>query len=340
MKEGHHPGYFLFLNVDPQSIDINIHPTKTEIKFEDEQALYAILRATIKHSLGQFNVSPVLDFNRDANLDTPYSYNQKEVKIPGIEINKNFNPFIEDIKTSSKRSQTTTGSNSSWDSLYVGLGNKDAHELIDINEIEMESEDPNEQLFDPSTTKNTKKTLQLKNKYIISTIKNGVLLIHRQRAHERILYEELLRYITVKEGLSQQLLFPLTLEFSKAELLSLNNIKEPLESMGFIFKSFSETAIELCGIPTQVSETSITELFESLLADLQNEMPDAILSQGDALARSMAKNLAIKSGMSSNGEADEQLINQLFGCKEPNTSPTNKTVFITLGLDELDKKFM
>src|SRR5690606_28205071 len=210
VKNDVHPGYFLFLEVDTHSIDINIHPTKTEIKFDDEHSIYAVLRATVKHSLGQFNIAPVLDFERDKGFDTPYDYSKKQPTAPSIEVDRDFNPFKERAKQGNinfpfKRDQTQ-----SWESLYVGLKN-DNNTVSGLGDIEFESEEVTGSLFENNEAETGQITFQLQNKYIVSPLKSGMMIIHQNLAHQRILYEELLKNITVKEAVSQQLLFPLQL---------------------------------------------------------------------------------------------------------------------------------
>ncbi|MEM9686729.1 MAG: DNA mismatch repair endonuclease MutL, partial [Bacteroidota bacterium] len=183
IKEQTHPGYFLFLDVDPATIDINIHPTKTEIKFEDEHTLYSILKSAVKHSLGQFSITPVLDFEKDANLDIPYHYKDKEIEAPIIEINADFNPFKEEIQT---RKSGTSSSNfnvsqpKNWESLYTGLPSI-SDDTSDFSTIELESEDVTAALFDKGEEEQ-KSSYQLHGKYVITTIKSGMVIIHQSRA--------------------------------------------------------------------------------------------------------------------------------------------------------------
>ncbi|MGY5846968.1 DNA mismatch repair endonuclease MutL [Salegentibacter sp. HM20] len=342
LKEKNHPGYFLYLSVDPKSIDINIHPTKTEIKFDDEHALYAILRSAIKHSLGQFNVAPVLDFERDSNLDTPYDYKNKDAEVPKIEVDRNFNPFAENTSTKTSRPSyipKSEKSSASWESLYSGMQNENPGKE-DYREIEFESEEVTGNLFGAGDHQAEKSTFQLNKKYIVSTLKSGILVIDQHRAHRRILYEELLKNITVTAAVSQQLLFPLMLQFSTHEINLLQEIKESLEQTGFVFGKLAEDSVEITGIPTLIAESEVEMLLEQLISDLEQEVPDNGFSQNDLLAKSMAKGMAVKSGMILNNSEQQHIVNRLFACKEPDLSPTGKSVFITLTVDELDKKFM
>jgi len=340
IKESTHPSYFLNLTVNPKSIDINIHPTKTEIKFDDEHTLYAILRSSIKHSLGQFNIAPVLDFERDDNLDTPYSYKNKDASSPNVDVDSNFNPFRDEPKLKGLSGSFKKESTQSWDSLYVGLESKGNNTETDFSEVHFESEEITPSMFDNDEEQNTQSTYQLHNKYIVSTIKSGMLVIDQHKAHQRVLYEEFLKNFTIKEAISQQLLFPLTLHFSKQEIEILNQLKEQLETSGFVFPKLEEETIEITGVPVSVTESEVSIILEQLISDVENEVPDSNFSQTDLLAKSMAKSLAIKTGQRLKIAEQEHLVNSLFACKEPTVTPTNKTIFITITVEDLDKKFM
>ncbi|PTM09896.1 MAG: DNA mismatch repair endonuclease MutL [Bacteroidetes bacterium] len=339
LKPNTHASYFLYLTVNPKSIDINIHPTKTEIKFDDEHTLYAILRSSIKHSLGQFNIAPVLDFDRDNNLDTPYNYQQKAGHSPTVEVDRAFNPFREE-KGSNKTNPSFKKENTNgWESLYVGLESKGNEGSNDFSELHFESENEVPTMFNDGK-QDIQKTFQLKNKFIINTIKSGMLVIDQHRAHQRILYEEFLEQITIKEGISQQLLFPISLQFDTEEIRVLKALKPQLEQTGFMFSKFDDATIELQGIPVSVTNSQASIVLEQLIHDAQHEIPDNHFSQTDMLAKSLAKSLAIRTGQHLTNEEQEHLVNKLFACKEPTITPTNKPTFITLDVDDLDKKFM
>jgi len=344
LKDKAYPSYFLYLDVDPKSIDINIHPTKTEIKFDDEHALYTILRSSIKHSLGQFNVAPVLDFDRDSTLDTPYEFSQKGATQPKVEVDPDFNPFQSEksgggFSTPNYRRDRSSGG--SWESLYNGLEKLGNEAVSGFDQVEFESDEVTGNLFGYSEEKETgSTTFQLNKKYVVTTLKSGILVIDQQRAHSRILYEELLKNITVTSAVSQQLLFPLELQFSTNEMELLKEIKDSLEQTGFIFSEFRSDAVEITGIPTLISESEVAILLEQLLSDLENEVPGTGFSQIDSLSKSLAKGMAVKSGTVLNSADQQNIVNALFACKETTLSPFNKPIFITLTVDELDKKFM
>ena len=334
LATGYHPSYFLYLTVAPQTIDINIHPTKTEIKFDNEQALYAILRSTIKHSLGQYNVAPVLDFNRDATMDIPYDFKNKKITVaPKIEVDPNFNPFETDKKPSRYTKPKLTAN---WESLYVDSENIKA---TDIHNIDVDAQLVSKDLFDESENEVRSKTFQVHKKYILSVIKSGLVYINQNLAHQRILYEDLLTKMTIEETASQQLLFPLDLTFTISDIILCKEIQSELESAGFQFKSLKNDVITLSGIPAHIKQQELQSLFEELFEALNNEIPESSFSQLDTIAKSLAKSLAIKNGTKLNSREQEEILEQLFSCKEPNHSPFGKKTFVTLSLDEIQLKF-
>ncbi|KFF05111.1 DNA mismatch repair endonuclease MutL [Flavobacterium reichenbachii] len=356
LKDGCQPSYFLYLQVPPNTIDINIHPTKTEIKFDDEQALYAILRASIKHSLGQFNVSPVLDFDRDANLDTPYYYKDLEAETPTIQVDGTFNPFTDD-KTNQHYSKSGSGSSSggsnsgsgsysgyskrvepavSWESLYVGLET----DTIESSPFTFENEEVTSSLFnDDEVEQANKKTYQIHKKYIVSPIKSGMIIVDQHRAHQRILYEQFLLNMTVNQASSQQLLFPLNLFYSSSEMALIEELKPSLETTGFVFDGAEADHIVISGIPVNITESEVSLVIEQLLSDLQDGIPASSYSQNDTIAKSMAKSLAVKTGSYLTEKEQDNLVNGLFACKDPNISPFQKPTFITMRVEDIDKKF-
>jgi DNA mismatch repair protein MutL len=341
LKDGAQPSYFLYLQVPPNTIDINIHPTKTEIKFDDESALYAILRASIKHSLGQFNVAPILDFERDANLDTPYHYKDLEGETPTIQVDRTFNPFSEGEKPNKHFTNTNSSfrrpePSSNWESLYVGL-KQDSEE---IDAMTFENETVTSSLFNNDEVEQVvHKTYQIHKKYIVNPIKSGMIILDQQRAHQRILYEQFLTNITVHLASSQQLLFPLHLYFSNDEMQLISELKPSLTNTGFVFEETNEDSVVISGLPVNISESEVSIVFEQLLSDLQNGIPESSFSQNDTIAKSMARSLAVKTGAYLTEKEQENLVNGLFACKDPNVSPFQKPTFITIRVEDLDKKF-
>ena len=344
LRDASQPAYFIYLEVPPHTIDINIHPTKTEIKFDDEHALYAILRSTVKHSLGQFNVSPVLDFERDPSLDVPYNY-QPEERTPLIQVDTLFNPFETESKQSTENKNNSYTGNShfkpsptaGWESMYVGL-KQDTLELEST--LETDEAWVSGSLFNDAEIENkTSHWYQLQQKYIICPIKSSLTIINQQRAHQRVMYEMFLNQMTVKQGGSQQLLFPLSLYFNAHELSVLQELQPALHQMGYDFKIESNQVMQVFGIPVRTQESEVSKVFERLIHELNQGIPESSYSQNDFLAKSLAKSLAIKNGTYLSSEEIENLVHALFACKDASVSPFQKPVFITLSVDELDKKF-
>jgi len=325
LEHGSHPSYFLYLTVPSKSIDINIHPTKTEVKFDDEKAVYAILRATVKHSLGQYNVAPILDFNRDATLDTPYNFTKQESKpsSPKITVDPSFNPFSNDDSTQNKSSYQHVKENSNWESLYVST-----------NEGELQ-----EKLFNQEDSHPSNKTIQIQRKYLLSSIKSGVVLIHQSLAHQRVLYEEFLNSSSQEEVHSQQLLFPITISFSSTEIEMIYTLKSELENVGFCFDEFTKESITIKGTPMSISESKISKVLEELLENINSDIPDINFKPLEIMASTFAKSIAIKTGHVLSQKEQENLVNSLFSCKEPGISPSGKAIFKTLTLQEIDHLF-
>jgi DNA mismatch repair protein MutL len=353
LKDGAQPSYYLYLTVPPNTIDINIHPTKTEIKFDNESALYAILRASIKHSLGQFNVAPVLDFERDANLDTPYHYKNLEGETPTIQIDGNYNPFAEEKTSKLFSSYKKTEPTASWESLYVGVkhdtdivsgGNEFASSNNEFtfgnNEFYFENEEVTSSLFeDEEVEQVVHKTYQIHKKYIVSPIKSGMVIVDQNRAHQRVLYEQFLVNMTVHQASSQQLLFPINLFYTTSEMELIAELQQSLINTGFVFEESNVDHIVISGIPINVTESEVVAVLDQLLSDLHNGIPESSFSQNDTIAKSMAKSLAVKTGTYLTEKEQENLVNGLFACKDPNVSPFQKPTFITMRVEDLDKKF-
>ncbi|MEZ2416047.1 DNA mismatch repair endonuclease MutL [Muriicola sp. E247] len=341
IKPESYPGYFLYLDVDPTSIDINIHPTKTEIKFDDEHTLYAILKSAVKHSLGQFHLAPMLDFEKDQNLETPYAYQNKEAHIPGIAVNPGFNPFQHESRISGgsgggygKRS--TEG----WENMFVDLESKSSREEA-FSSVHFESEAVSGKIFPPAEEKqvNEGTTFQLRRKYIVTTIRSGMLIIDQQRAHQRVLYEKFLRNMTLKESLSQQLLFPVSLQFTPAEMNVIQELHNHLQTLGFVIELASEEDINIKGLPPLVPEKQLGSVLDTLIAEYRQENTSNSLSQSDMLAKALCRSVSVNSGDVLDPLSQLALVNDLFACKESMLSPFNKPIFITLTENEIDKKF-
>ncbi len=319
LRPGYQPGYFLYLQVDPKSIDINIHPTKTEVKFEEEQNLYAILRAAVKHSLGIFQVMPTLDFEQNKSMEVPYAFKDKSAVLPPIEVDSNFNPFKNDSNTFSSKKDPQ------WEGLYSGLQDK---EIPSINP-------PQESLMDISESP---KVFQLFSKYIVCPLKTHMLVIDQRRAHQRVLYERFLNAITNKKGVSQQLLFPLELKLNPQQLDQFQYVEAALEMLGFQMSLNDEKILVIKGAPDHCQASKIEGVIDAILSEHEEESSLEHFSHADQVAKTMAKSLAIKSGELMDVQEQQALLDDFFGCKETAVSPFNRQIFITLEKTEIEQK--
>ena len=316
LRPGFNPGYFLFLELDPKTIDINIHPTKTEVKFEDEQSLYAILRSTIKHSLGIFQVIPTLDFEQNQTMEVPYAFKNKVPTSPPIEVDSSFNPFKDSASNRKPKMEQ-------WEGLYSGIQSLPTEEVSSTHSL----------VEVPQATR----VFQLFSKYIVCPLRTSMLLIDQSRAHQRILYERFLSAITTKKGISQQLLFPLTLELNPQQEEQFKSSYEILEALGFEIKHI-EKSIEVMGAPEHCPPSKIESVIETLLLENDKESENQHFSYADQVAKSMAQSLAIRSGETLKLEEQHRLLDDFFGCKETTVSPFNKQIFITLEKGEIEQK--
>ena len=341
LKENEQPEYFLYLELSPELIDINIHPTKTEIKFENDHIIYALVRSAVKHSLGQFQVFPSIDFELSQENEVPYSYKDKEAKLPTYQVDSNFNPFQMDFDSQAPKQEKYTSSKSfdykkhspSWENLYTGIPSK-------VNEFQQIKEEPSmPNLLDSLSVEASKQTiLYFQKKYLITYLKEKVLIINATRAHQRILYERFTKNIRTGINVSEQLLFPLEFEFSPTEVLSIISLSSVLETAGFLFET-EGNKVRVLGLPTLVKESQALEILKDLIADNMEDIPQENFSQEDILAKNLAKTLSIRSGQYLSSEEQEQLIADLFSCKECNVSPFGKKIFTELSINEIDSKF-
>lgn len=317
LKPGHHPGYFLFLNIDTKRIDINIHPTKTEVKFDDEQSLYVILRSAIKHSLGIFQIAPTLDFHQNQAIELPYSYKDKAPSQPPVEVDSSFNPF----KNAKYKAPIDIVQ---LEGLYTEEKTKYTPDLQSSKQL----------IEAPQITR----VFQLFSKYIVCPLKTSMLLIDQHRAHQRILYERFLSAITSKKGVSQQLLFPIFIELNPQQLEQFKGTQDILDSLGFQIKLIDQKELKILGTPELCPSNKIEDVIESILSESDQISDDQHFSYADQVAKSLAKSLSIKTGDPLLMVEQQVLLDDFFGCKETTISPFNKKIFITLEKGEIEQK--
>ena len=324
------PAYFIFLEVDPSHIDINVHPTKTEIKFEDERLIYNYLRVSVKHSLGQYSLSPMLDFNVDHNFTHKYSgdaSSERKTTNYHPEQEARFRPGQENVRGwediySSMKQFTVPEDPSSQNEVSI-LESEAFRSDISINELDAINKDP----------------FQLHNTYIIYPVKSGMMIIDQQAAHERILYEQYLENLQNGEYSSQKELFPRTIELDAAKASVLKNIADRIAGLGFDLEDFGHNTFIIHGTPSGLDNSiSIDNIIEQLISNYVNNL-EFELGIEDNLARSMAISSGIKKGRRLEKQEMSAIIDMLFACKVPEKSPSGKKCFFIQEIDEIVKRF-
>ena len=334
------PLYILFLTVDPTHIDVNVHPTKTEIKFEDEKLIYAVLRAAVKRALGKYNISPSIDFNTETSFGNlkPFDPLNDEIKIPTIPVNPSFNPFGSAANQGNSASSGYAGQSyakhkmdiSGWETLY---------QIADSN-VNSQSQliaATNDDIHHVTATRNN--TFQIHGQYILTQIKSGIILIDQQAAHERILFEKFIAALANNQGSSQQNLFPQNISLSAADFELFLEISEELKALGFDIREFGKNTIVVQGYPAEIESGNEEKIILGLLENYKQQAAITKFDKKEQLAKSLARQAAIKSGNILNTEEINQLIDELFACEFPQVGISGKASFIKLSLTDLSKLF-
>lgn len=330
--------YFLMMDVDPKSIDINIHPTKTEVKFEDEKAVYAFLRSTVKKSLGQFNIAPSLDFDQEAHMyNMPLKPLDGIIKAPTIKINPDYNPFKTETPSLKNKNYTEKeiSNRANWGKLYE----QHIEQQPEREEQKETQHSVHSDWDNPLHESNKKTAYQLHNKYILSHIKTGFMVIDQQGAHERILYERIMDSLEKHQSATQQELFPKTLELNPGDFALVKELEPEIKAMGFDISEFGKNTFVIHGIPADTSDHDPAALLEGLIENYKQNLQELRSDKRENLARSMAYNMAVKSGKELKPEEMNVLIDELFACKMPYSTPGGKPTVTTFSLDDLDRRF-
>jgi len=341
LPEDTFPLYVLFIEIDPARIDINVHPTKTEIKYQDEQTIYAIIRSAVKRSLGRYNITPSLDFDQENSIEHLVTLKPlEEIVAPTITFNPDYNPFVTEKKPEREipfLRNTGEYRNSpipqNWDTLYQiskkeVLVQQQMHEEKSIAVDDQELNKPSErQLF------------QVHNRFILSQIKSGFMVINQQAAHERILYERFLQQLQNHSGVSQQSLFPQSVTLNSSDFELLKELLPDIRALGFDIREFGKNTVVVEGVPADLGNTAEGEILEQLIEGYKNNQAILKLDKRDSLARSLARNAATKTGVKMSLEEMNLLIDQLFACQMPNVALNGKQVITTFTIEELLERF-
>ena len=323
------PSYFINIEVDPQEIDINIHPTKTEVNFKDARLVYAVLRAAAKQSIGKHSLTPTIDFDVDPAVEAAFSQlPRKDLKQPGVSLNPDYNPFKQGV-TGSFESHRTKGQQD-WQKIY---SEKTISQKWDADE-QIEGKEADETLLD---TEHASPFFQLHRKYILTNVKTGLMLIDQQKAHERILYEEYIEQLSGSTPASQQQLFPQTIHFSPDDAEIIRSLKSEIQKLGFDIDIFSANSFVVKGIPSGLKETDVTALLEKIVQNHKEQVKDIDSDKNIILARSMAVKLSVKAGTKLDEQEMADVYQRLFSCKVPQLSPDGKNILAIVSLTEIEK---
>lgn len=346
-----YPSYFLMLDVNPSFIDVNIHPTKTEIKFEDERAIYAILRSSVRQGIGKNNVAPSLDFEQETSFNVPL-HPTGPIQMPEIKVNPNYNPFDSDNNSHkptnsgySKQQLTPQQQHNrdNWEKLYQ-VNPEMADSVKQVFNPDSDDEQQSNHLIIPDHNQQEQpssksKAFQVHAKYIIAHIKSGLVMIHQSRAHERILYERYLVAIDEQKGYSQQQLFPQTVQLQAGDAELVKSISTDLQAAGVDIREFGAQTFVIQGLPDYATNQDPQTFIDGIVEHYKNNLQELRLEKREALARSLAKRSAIKTGKVLMPEEMENLIDELFACKNPYTTPSGRTIINTFTIDQLDNIF-
>jgi DNA mismatch repair protein MutL len=330
------PMYALYIDLDPTVVDVNVHPTKQEIKFEDEKIIYAFVNAAVKHALAQFSISPTLDFELDASIqhlpaiEQPFT-KEKENAATATSIFKGFTEkhqahFIEPSKRSELRH---------WKDFYELGSSQESGVRSQESRVRSLESTPLTTHLSPLTTHLT----QLHNQYILAQTDTGFILIHQQAAHERIIYERLLQAAKGKPVAAQRTMFPVSIELAPADVAVLIELMDDLQQLGYMIEPFGKNTFVVQGTPADVTQGNEKQVIDSLLEQYKHFSTDIKFSKREKLVRSLAWQQSIKTGRQLGEKEMQALVNDLFECVTPNVSPDGKPTYLEFKRDQLERMF-
>jgi len=335
IPQGSHPFYVLFLDIDPSKIDINVHPAKYEIKFEDEKLVYTFVNLGVKHAMGAYSVSPTLDFNQEHHLTNNDTFTQQPTT--WLEITQNAVQQREPKKyapPSNFQPLTKREENNlkNWEHAFDTVGKCEIRNP--------KSETNTEKFFSSETEiREAIPPHQVHKRYIVSQIKSGFILIDQQAAHERILFEKYLKMLSNQKHDSQRQLFPQSLDLNAADAQILQEILPEINNLGFDIQEFGKNSFVIHGFPADILQGDEKKMIEELIEQFKMNSGITKLTKRENLAKSIACSSSIKSGKHLTIEEMKTLIDELFACENPYTAPNGRFTFITYSLDELEKRF-
>jgi DNA mismatch repair protein MutL len=325
LPENSFPFYVIFMEIDPKHIDVNVHPTKTEIKFDDERAVYAVVRSAVRQAIGSHNLTPALDFNADVNIINKLNQSSKSNEVY----------FEERFSTALHRSNQEN-----WEKLFEGN--------TDSNLLPRQDKTPDVQTlrFESSMNRSAEELaaedkilFQVHQRYIVRQVKSGLMIFDQQCVHERILFEKFLLQLSNKTGESQQSLFPQTISLSASDFAIVMEMEQEISALGFRFENFGKNTLVIRGIPANLASGREKELFEGLIEQFKINQSELALPLKENLARALARRACIKTGQKLGKEEMQALVDSLFACKTPNYGPDGKPTFFIFELGKIESYF-
>lgn len=354
------PSYFIYFEVDPATIDINIHPTKTEIKFENEQSLWPILMATVKEGIGKFSLAGTIDFDQDGNVEIPVLTRETEISMPSVSFNPEYNPFNTSPKSDSSRSSSSSPSMGkhttiipkSWESLYDGFENERQEEAVEMPEAEEASqqlevfssaisndneEDQQMQISFEHKEQgdNPDRFFQLKHRYILTSVRSGLMVVDQQRAHRRIMFEKYISFQEGKRGITQKILFPETIELNAEDSIVLEGILAEVRFLGFDIDMFGKQAFVVNGVPADIINSAVAGIIEEMIEVARQTGRNSTEKVREKLALALAKSVAVKYGDYLTSSEMQDMVDRLFACETPNYDPEGKPTLSIMDMNEL-----
>lgn len=346
IPQGEQIPYFLYFEVPPTNIDVNIHPTKTEIKFENEQAIWQILLAAVKEAVGRFNDIPSIDFDTEGKPDIPVFEPHSGTKAPKVEINPSFNPFKQ--TTQPQKPSVPEG----WEELYSGLeGNVEIRQskLFEQDDLDVNTTPTDESLIISSaSTISTNESMieekspshyQYKGSYIMTAVKSGLMIIDQHRAHIRILYEEYLRQLSSHKAHSQKVLFPEVVQLTVSDKLIIDRILPEMAEMGFQLDSLGGDSYAVNGVPAGIEGLNAVSLIQDMVASAVESGASVKEDIDRTLALSLARNAAIPQGQVLTNSEMDNLVNELFTCENVNYTPSGEPIIAVMKQQDIEHLF-
>ncbi|VBB48664.1 DNA mismatch repair protein MutL [uncultured Paludibacter sp.] len=330
IKPDENPNYFIYFDIDTHNIDVNVHPSKTEIKFENEQPIWSILLASVKESLGKFQVAPALDFDNEDMPDIPVIDTKSTIRPPQTSFNPDYNPFGTPQPKKPMKD---------WEELYKDFSSNKSPEINKDSESGFIIQPSEETQKEIELTESSADLFQFKSKYILSSVKSGLMMIDQHRAHFRVLYDRFMIKLSSQKGTSQQILFPEILELGMEDVAVMERILPDLRWVGFDIEPFGKHTYSVNGIPAEIENGSALPVLQELIENVKEAELSVKESVQEKVAQFLARKIAIKSGQTLTAEEMNRLIIDLFSCENHQYTPDGKTIITVIQNEEVERKF-